>query len=627
MKWMKNIRIQSKLAILIISLLLAVSGLGWFAIVKIDGVTEYLRYVSTDLLPETKYILGIERDLSRIAECVLQHVNSESEEEQRIFASEIDNHIASCEKNISNLSVLVGSKETYVEMFNRLEQMWEEHVGVSRNIVSLSQNGMFDDAKSLALGRSEELNKSMEELLGQAVAVIDQGSQTILLRVEEGTAKARIILIAFIIGLNVLALGFGTYTTAIIVRPLRHLMTVAERVAEGDLTVVPKVDSRDEIGILSRAIGQMVANLRAFIADATSASRDVAAASEQLAAAAGQSANAVSQISTTVQQLAEGAGEQSSGAATASESAEHLSVGIDNVSQGTQSQMTAVEKASRVLQEANSSLEKTNAIFSGLREVTQQNADVAAKGHTATEQVMENIQRISEKTEMATSQMHELGRHSQEIGKIVEVINDIADQTNLLALNAAIEAARAGEHGKGFAVVADEVRKLAERSSSETKAIRDLIERVGRATDSAVATIESQQEEVRQGREVSRQARDILNDINSAAIKSLEEIVLLLESSEMLQQSSTDTGKAIRDVVLAAEGNAEAVEAMTMRMDEVKRATEDLAAVSEETAAAVEEVAASAEEVTASVEEMSSSAQSLAQMAAQLQAASAKFRL
>lgn len=238
-----------------------------------------------------------------------------------------------------------------------------------------------------------------------------------------------------------------------------------------------------------------------------------------------------------------------------------------------------------------------------------------------------SIQRISEKTDVATKQIRELDSHSQEIGKIVEVINDIADQTNLLALNAAIEAARAGEHGRGFAVVADEVRKLAERSSSETKAIGDLIERVSRAVDSTVATIESQQEEVRQGTELSGEAQAILNDINATALKSLEEIARLVDSSSRLRQASEEVENAIRDVISAAEANAESVEDMTERMEHVKRSSENVAAVSEETAAAVEEVSASTEEVNASVEEMSTSAQSLADMAAQLQAMAAGFRL
>lgn len=605
---------------------LAMGALGWFSITRIDSLTDDITEVGANLLPKTEYVMSAKCDAASLRRNTLQHVLSESREEMDTYQSQMADDVMRYENNMEKLGRLLTT-EAGRQKYASLEAEWREYRDVSGEVVSLSERGMTEDAKSLLRGSAGDIAQSIAGNLDELVVLIDNECDSILAASQANAATIRFTVLAAVLVLAAVGAAVALYLANIIVVPLRRLVAVTERVAEGDLTAVPEVGSRDEVGVLARAVGQMVTSLRDVIGKTAATARDVAAASEQLAAGAEQTASAINQISATVQQLAAGAGEQSKSAVSTAESVERLGIDIDSVSKGTDSQMTEVSKARELVLETGSSLEETMAVLSNMRTVAQQNADVSAKGKESTGSVKASIQRISEKTDVATKQIRELDSHSQEIGKIVEVINDIADQTNLLALNAAIEAARAGEHGRGFAVVADEVRKLAERSSSETKAIGDLIERVSRAVDSTVATIESQQEEVRQGTELSGEAQAILNDINATALKSLEEIARLVDSSSRLRQASEEVENAIRDVISAAEANAESVEDMTERMEHVKRSSENVAAVSEETAAAVEEVSASTEEVNASVEEMSTSAQSLADMAAQLQAMAAGFRL
>jgi len=223
----------------------------------------------------------------------------------------------------------------------------------------------------------------------------------------------------------------------------------------------------------------------------------------------------------------------------------------------------------------------------------------AEQGTDSVTETVHGMAEISAVVHEATTKVGELGHLGEKIGLVVETIDDIADQTNLLALNAAIEAARAGEHGRGFAVVADEVRKLAERSQRETRAIATLIHEIQAGTREAVAAMELGAQKVREGSAQADRAGRALTEIQRSAKETAQQVLEIASVAQDVAGGGHKVGEAMANVSAAANENS----------------------------ATAEQVSASAEQMSAQVEEMTAQAEELAEMAEQLRALVACFRL
>ena len=378
---------------------------------------------------------------------------------------------------------------------------------------------------------------------------------------------------------------------------------------------------------LSESYNVLKQTVRGTIEETTRMGQFMVEAGSQLTQVAEQASQATAQIAITMQQIAQGTAHQSNSVTQATHSIEHMMQAIDEVAKGAQEQAVAVSQSAEVTHKITGAIQQvTKNAQNGYEEATVA-AETARRGANTIEATIKGMQTIKDTVGVLAQKIQEMGQRSGQIGAIIETIDDIASQTNLLALNAAIEAARAGEQGKGFAVVADEVRKLAEKSTAATGEISHLISGIQKTVSEAVAAMDKGKTEVDLGVSRADESGQALHHI----LQAVETVTLQVEeistaAQEMGVSSQTLQGNVER-VSAVVEENSAATEEMAAGSHEVTLLINDIARVSEENSAAVEEVSASAEEMSAQVQEVNTSAQTINQMAQTLKDTIACFKL
>ena len=380
-----------------------------------------------------------------------------------------------------------------------------------------------------------------------------EASASTLMKTMMGLALLMLIIVSAVI----------VYISERLSKPVRTLRDECELINSGDLTKRPLcLDTTDELGALAHGFSDMRHTMRDLITSASS---------EELTAAAQQTAEASTSVATSVVDIAEGIGKQSESITATTATVKEISEQTENV--------------------ANNA--------SAIAIVTAQTVEAVKHGQAAIQDIVTAMGDINDGTGTVKNTIAKLAKQSDEISKIVDVITGIAEQTNLLALNAAIEAARAGEAGRGFAVVADEVRKLAEESGASATKIAEL-----------VATIQT---DMKEAVEASAQSSQSVEG-SRQSVKEADEIF----TSIQLQIEALAGG--IQDVSNSIQTISEGTKSMSGEMDSI-------ASISHENASRTQSVSATTEEQSASSEEIAASTRNLSQLAEDLQGEVHKFKV
>lgn len=517
------------MAFSVVALLMLFVGI--YALFKMTVLENQIDSLVNDKYPKTVLLNDIKGQVNIVARAIrnIQIIGSGEEvakEKKRILESR-----SVITRNLEKLTTSVRSEIGK----QHLKAMTDARSDYTRNldaVIALIDSGDRDKARQEML---TTLRKAQTAYLGSIDAMIDyQGKEVAKVGslAHHTVTQSRIIISILLVCSALIALLLALLIVRSITRPMAELVLVNNRLADGDLTVTTGVTGRDEVGQLADSSRKMVANLLSTI--------------NRLAETANQVASASVQLQATAEQIATGAEEVASQTSTVATASEEMAATSGDIAQ-------------------NCAL---------AAESSRQTSDSAARGSEVIQETISGMTRIAEQVRNSAQTVEQLGTRSEQIGNIIGTIEDIADQTNLLALNAAIEAARAGEQGRGFAVVADEVRALAERTTKATKEIADMIKSIQNETKVAVSAMEEGVMEVGKGAETSHKSAEALE-------------IVLRQIGDMAQQ--------INQIATAAEEQTATTGEITTNIHQITDVVHSTARGAGETAMAASQLAAHAQ--------------------------------
>jgi len=362
---------------------------------------------------------------------------------------------------------------------------------------------------------------------------------------------------------------------------LKEMATVSMAVAEGDLTV--EVTPRSKRDTLGNAFLRMSHGLQQLVRTTRDSAGQVSAGSNQVAGAADESAKVSVQASSAIEEV--------------SSTMHEMSINVQNVVKNTQVQASSVAETSASIDQMVTSIQRVADTAKVLLDIANRSREEVVTGIQTMEKATDGLNRTNQSIQASAEIINILGHRADDIGKIIEVIDDLAEQTNLLALNAAIEAARAGEHGLGFAVVADEVRKLAEKSTQSTKEIADLIQSIQREARQAVENMERSTRIVEEGLNLGNDLGSALHKISNVVTevyKFSQEIGAATNEqsvgSAQIAKATSRLTEITQEINSAVEEQASGAQAVVRAMDKMRELVQQSASSSTELSAAAEQM-------------------------------------
>jgi len=445
-------------------------------------------------------------------------------------------------------------------------------------------NNLIEEIKALLVNKEDE--RVMEVINGKGAQILEDiviSADTIVILAESSLDKGNEAQSANgqAVITNLLILTFTTiivsvllslYISRVISKPVVKLSASVEKIAEGDLTVDDiNISNKDEIGDLAKSFNKMLASLKTIAEKTMQSSYGVAASARELMA----------------------------GSEAASSALEEIVASMQDVSMGIENQKFNIDSISSAMDETSAEIEQ---IASNMQYVSNNAVTLSSlsnKGYEALKDVINQMEKISTRSKDSVEAVRSLEAMSERVEAVTNMITEISGQTNLLALNAAIEAARAGEQGRGFSVVAEEVRKLAEQSSSAASEISNIIRSMNDQIRSIVSIIEDEASEVHSGTKVVGQANS-----------SFEEI-----------------SKGVDSIISQVQGVSAATQQITSGIEQVVAATGEILEAASNNSSNVQNVSIAIEEQTASVEIISNKAAALSELAVDLDSTVSIFKV
>ncbi len=537
---MSNLKITTKIILgftLLTIIIVVIGTTGYLGISKMQDVFEDLLHVDAKVVEYAQRSRANVNMLRRYEKDLF--MNADSAEKAADYRKKWNSALEHANKRFDGIEkVLTDSKEK--EMLKGMREYLAAYSAGANKVFDRVATGEITTAQdgNNAISEYKEATHKLEKQITEFAEEVDKRAAEMekeALAVEKRTI-ATLSIVGFI-GL-VLSIIIASIIIISIKRPLAVILERFTDIAQGEGDLTKRLDDSggDEIAAASRMFNVFIDKLRGIISQVASTSTQVAAAANQL--------------NVTAERIATGAEEVAAQAGTVATAGEEMAATSGDIAQNCQMAVENVQLA----------------------------ANSAENGSLVVEQTIKVMNQIAEKVQESAKTVESLGARSDQIGEIIGTIEDIADQTNLLALNAAIEAARAGEQGRGFAVVADEVRALAERTTRATREIGEMIKAIQSETRGAVAAMEQGVHQVENGtneaaksgaalREILEQVNSVAMQVNQIATAAEEQTATTSEISNNMQQIT----EVVSDTASGAHQSATAASQLNSNAEELQR--------------------------------------------------------
>lgn len=551
MNWLLNLSTRTKFFLafgLLLLLLATVMASAWWGITAIQASQQSLYEKDFADVSDVQEVLS---NLDENRAAVLSMILSPQRAEQEALHRAMGEAAQGSSEKLQRLTERNRGDAPVRKLLDDLSRVRQEYREVRDNqVVPLIYQGKTEAAVKLALGSQSERFAQLHAVTQQLVELTKGRASASVTRSEQDIARSlRLFEIVGLLALVAVVVLVVALNRAI-ADPLKTLAGRAERIAAGEIIVQPTLQSRkDEIGLLEEKFNQMAASLQ----DKVTLAQRIAAGdlSMQVAVASDKDMLGMA-FATMVSSLREMNRELGEGVNVLAASTSQILTGTTQMATGAAETASAMSETATTVEEVKQTATLSSQKAKAVAATAQQSAQVSQGGRKAVEESTEAMQRIREQMEQIANSIVRLSEQSQSIGEIIATVNDLSEQSNLLAVNAAIEAAKAGEQGKGFAVVAQEVKSLAEQSKQATGQVRAILGDIQKATSGAVLATEQGAKAVEVGVRLSRDAG---------------------EAIRQLAESMAESAQAASQIAVSAQQQLAGMDQLALATENIKQAT------------------------------------------------------
>lgn len=573
MQFLNNMKVGQKIILLVSMLLVLLALVAGVAIIRMEEISEETSAMYNNNVLALTAAKEANIQLVSLSRSV-RNLALATSDMRPDYIKGYNNYILRLKEELAKVEALLltqKGKDMHKKTVAAVDAMLPQLQSVVDNINSMNPEQVLN-----ALIKVRGYTNAADDLMTDLGVFVADAAKDRSVRIATITDDSFKLIVGALIAALLLGMSLGMMIKKAIANPLVAIAGKATQVAGGDLGQEFALKRNDELGTLATALQHMVENLRARIAEAEQKSREAEEQSRKAQEATVEAHAAKEKAEAGQQAILAAAAQVDQVVTRLSAATEELSAQIEQSSRSTDLQHDRVSQSATAMEEMNSTVMEVAKNAGIAAQGSDKAREKADQGAGIVKESVLSIGVVQKDTEVLRDNMEELGRQAEAIGTIMTVISDIADQTNLLALNAAIEAARAGEAGRGFAVVADEVRKLAEKTMQATKEVGDAIGGIQTGTRQSIAAVENTTHNLNNTTTLVQRSGEALSNIVSEVNSTASQVSSIATAAEEQSSASEEIARSLDEINHMATENATAMQQSAQAVSELAHQTQEL---------------------------------------------------